>query len=504
MIKNHERCIAGRRFLSLLLALAVAAAFTPVFSNFAYAYDNKDEIQPVEGAYLVNDDGSETWISDEEYLELKKNSLPEPPSEIEVELETGEEASGTTGIELGEEAGKETGDDNGGKTSEVPEDETAVNDIIDITPDYQNTGKAKQSYQNIGAPSQESAENPYYDVSFSVSGTEVTVKGKISDDWKTRLLFGNLYIDSQTDSGLVSQDSYWKDSFSVTIDMSSFSVGYHTLYFQVLFADESGNLQYAWDAVTKVPRNITEIPDYAGVFDVYSGYFNYYPFDFGCNMSYPSGSSLYMEYKADGNKTWKRSGYMKANAIKLYIEQGYAIKGLKSNKTYKTRLVYGGYYTYSSSIGGDDKEYFFKGPAFKSKTIKTGKSRKPSVKSVTAKAVNVKYHKVRHPGGYYWSGNVLLYQNAWTERFYTCNVKVTVRLKQKPGTKGIFLSCSRTTTNTKWLKGNKKTYTATFTPYPDYYAKKPNKYKLQISVCSGQNKSWGGRSPMYKKTKKIS
>lgn len=472
MSKDSKRSTV-RRLASFMLALAVTISFMPLLGSAAYAADGSEESQAGSDIWLVNDDGSETPLSEEEYQQLKAHSMSEPPEDIEVELDDVDAV-------------------------EVPDWE-----VTDITaPDAPAESPGMDTSPD--RPEMPESQLPeYYNVSAESSGNTVTVSGKIADEYTDVVAFGNLYIDSQYGTP-VSEESYSTSEFTVTIDMSMYDIGYHTLWYQVYYVNSDGNLDYVWDSVTKLPTRITEKPNYKGVFDVYSKYFNFYPFDFGSNMSYPSGCALYMEYSSNGGKTWKRTGAMKANAIELYIQQGYKISGLKSNKTYKTRLVYGGYITYSSNYGGDDKSYFFKGPAFQTTTIKTGRKSKPSVRSITAKAVNVKYHKVRHSGGYYWSGNVLLYQNPWTEKFYTCNVKVTVRLKKKPGTKGIFLSCSNMTTDEKWLKGNKKTYTAKFTPYPNYYGKHPTKYTLKISVRSGQSKSWGGRSPAYTiKKKKI-
>ena len=89
-------------------------------------------------------------------------------------------------------------------------------------------------------------------------------------------------------------------------------------------------------------------------------------------------------------------------------------------------------------------------------------------------------------------------------RYYTCNLKVTVKLKKKPGTKGLWITLHDGFGQTKWVKGNKKTYTATFKPYPNYFAKKPKgHYKYKVTVQSGQSKSWGGYSPAWSKNKKL-
>lgn len=228
-------------------------------------------------------------------------------------------------------------------------------------------------------------------------------------------------------------------------------------------------------------------PTYNGVFEVYSTYFNYYPYNAvfentGGMTIYGSNKKLFMEYSSDNGAHWTRTGYMTANFIKLATQQGFEISGLKPNTVYRTRIGYVGDGTYLNTT-----------------TIRTGMASAPAVKSVTAKAVNVRYRKVRHYG--YYTG-VYLY----TEKFYTCKVKVTVKLRKKPGTAGIFLSCANGTwSNTVWLPGNKRSYTKTFSPYPNYYARNPRRHaKVSVGVRSGQNRVWYGASPLWSRVKRLS
>ena len=224
-------------------------------------------------------------------------------------------------------------------------------------------------------------------------------------------------------------------------------------------------------------------PDYSGTFTAYSTYFNWYPFDSFKNsyaVAYIAGSPyyLYMEYSTNGKK-WKRSGKIQGNGFTTLKDQGFKISGLKPNRKYKTRIYYGDIYGNKLS------------PVRSTGTIRTGAKSKPAVKSVTAKATKVKLHKVKHYG--YYTG-VYLY----TEKYYTYNIKVSVKLKKKPGTKGIWL-------NGRFLKGNKKKYTTTFVPlYGGYSAKKPRgNIKFTVELQSGQSKIYGGYSPKWKKTMKL-
>ena len=234
-------------------------------------------------------------------------------------------------------------------------------------------------------------------------------------------------------------------------------------------------------------------PDYNGVFEVNSTYFNYYPFSltgnrYGAfNNIMQNNAPLYMEYSSDG-KTWTRSGYMVAStAGPLLPSVGYKIGGLKPNTTYRTRIYYGD--GYGNPIS----------PYLNTTTIKTGMNKAPSIKKVTAKAVHVKFHKETRPGYYYWTGYHYIWMKPVKMRYYTYDVKVTVKLKRKPGTGGLFV-------NGRWLAGNKKTYTTTFKGvYPhNISVKKPRgRVKYTVNVRSGQNASYKGYSPSVSKKMKL-
>ena len=278
------------------------------------------------------------------------------------------------------------------------------------------------------------------------------------------------------------------------INMSEYSTGYHTIVLSLTNGTNSGVV----GRTKMVSNQITATPTSNGVFDVYSSYFNYYPYGSFGN----SAGTLYMEYSSDGGATWQRSGYMKYNLITTASNQGYTISGLKAKTTYQTRILYGEYVTYQTDVGGDGQSYFFGGPVLNTTTIKTGSSTKPKIKSVTLKATKVKHHKLRWPGYYNVVGGSVFWHSSYVEKFYTAKVKVTVTLKSKPGTNGVFISLLG---QTKWLKGNKKKYTVTITPTYNYWVKNPHsgKYKLTVQVCSGQSKDWGGFSPVVSKNKKV-
>ncbi len=247
------------------------------------------------------------------------------------------------------------------------------------------------------------------------------------------------------------------------------------------------------DVTLSAAASLTATPDSTGKYEVYNTFFTYYPFYGLGNTIWKNAYSfydVYMEYSSDG-ANWTRVGPMEYNLITTANYQAYNISGLKPNTTYMTRLLLG-----SSDYYGNTSY----GPAVASTTIKTGKDKAPKIKSIQAQAVNVKYHKVKH----YWYGFYM-----YTEKYYTCKIKITVNLKKKPGTAGIFVKLVGNWTGgpnvTFWMGGNKKKYSKKFAPYPNYFFKNPKKrVKCSISVCSGQSKTWGGLSPVITKKKKLS
>lgn len=235
-----------------------------------------------------------------------------------------------------------------------------------------------------------------------------------------------------------------------------------------------------------------DTPNYDGQFEVYSTYFNYAPFTLGGGNNPNMWTSfyspkLYMEYSGDGGKTWRRTGYMQYNTVTSISSQRYCIKGLTPNTVYRTRIYY----------GDDDGNPI--SPKRTTTTIKTGKRTKPAIKKVTAKAVNVKYHKKIRPGYWYYTGYSYIWMRPVKMKYYTYNVKVTVKLKKKPGTPGIWV-------NGRWLPGNKKKYTTKFkiaSPH-NMSVKKPRGHvKYRVNVCTGQSKSYKGYSPVWTKRMKL-
>jgi len=476
-----------KKLLAVVLSVVVGVTFIPLLGSSVYAEtETGDPADVVIDANAGAEDDADIPTDGEEV---------EGEDVVGEDSQAGDEAPEITDANNAAEDVDESADDT--DASDVPNLKELLSELPDPSDsepkDLGNLRSIEDSPLSPDGVRTFAASDPVK-MTVKMSGNTAIVKGSIAPEYQNIAIFGRLFVDGVLASDAVKEISAF--SFSQNIKMSTYDIGYHTVYCEVFVWDAEAQAlnpdpYYIWK--TKVPSKITAKPNYSGKFYyVYSKYFEFYPFDFGKNQA---GEKLYMEYKIKGAKKWKRSGYMQANAIKLYAEQCYTIKKLKPNKIYKTRLRYGRYVTYSKDIGGDGKSYFFGGPVRNTKTIKTGKSKKPAFKSVTVKAVKVKKHKVKHPAYWYYIGGAAFYHKAWTEKYYTYKLKVTVKLKKKPGTKGLWI-------NGKFVKGNKKKYTVTL-PGSSYSAKKPKGKKFKVGICSYQGKSFGGLSPLYHKKKKI-
>ena len=159
---------------------------------------------------------------------------------------------------------------------------------------------------------------------------------------------------------------------------------------------------------------------------------------------------------------------------------------LKANREYKVVALYGK--EAKAKSGSGYITTYINGPDSNAVTVKTGKSTKPAVKSITAKVTKVKKTKLIQHAHWDVYGKWVPYKESYV---WTTTYKVTVKLKKKPGTKGICIG-------DKKIKGNKLTYTATFTDSGKLKGK-----KITVGVCSYNDNTLGAYSPTYKKKVKV-
>ena len=413
------------KIFALTLALAVCAALIPADITKA-AGTGSDGLK----AYQVNDDGSETEIT--------------PPDDILTDAELARKFAGSdiTGAGPGV-TGKSA------KTLNDFDPGSAV--IVEPDEDYSgHTSKPLRAKSKVGARSEDTVT-----LSKPDSNGYITLKGTLTNGDT----FYGIYVDD-----LSSPVKYLgSTSMNVSIDMKSFSVGYHDVYVVTT------NDYYVY--FDSVPTYIYGKPSNGkSLYTVYSKYWYYY--SSSNYYSYDDDCSLYMDYKLSSAKSWKTAGPMDTYT-------SYKKSGLKPARKYKTRTFYGKKITYMGT------DYFFTGKQTNKTsgtlTLKTGIKKVP-LKSLTVKASNIRKHKVR----YYWYGRYL-----YTVTYYTYKLKATVTLKKKPKSKGLCFGYYK-------LKGNKKTYRKNLGYFSTY--SKPRKVKYRVSLYTYQDNTYGGYSPTKIKT----
>ena len=452
MMKEQKRRSLFGRILPFALAVSLIVTMTPVLGGAAEAAESgAAEKAAAQGEVEV------TALPDVDLGEVD-------PEELELE-----------GIGL-EDLGLIEDPDGAGLAEGAPEVTAEAEDV---------SGESKPREAVIkrgaGAPTDEIGG---IKLTPNRSNGELSVAGSISGD-----TFKNLYILDSSGNQVADGSTYvsGKRSFSFILDMSVLPVGEYCIY-----ASTKGKRSYydgARSEIYSVPANK------ASRYETYSKYLFFTPADTSYEKDNKCG--LYLSIRKKGAKAWKTYGPLTEKS---------RIKGLKPSKTYQCRAFYRtnekvmtneGAYVYISGL--DNKKY-------KTITVRTGKAKLP-VKSVKVKAVSVKkyVHKRYGPATGLYLGK---------EIWYTYRLKVTVKMKKKPGVKGIYI-------NGKRVKGNKKTYNVKFArvnsmmtgkhvvkryskwwKQDDIY-KIPRGTKYKVMIYGYSNKTYKAYSPIQKKTARI-
>ena len=305
------------------------------------------------------------------------------------------------------------------------------------------------------------------------------------------VFFTDLYVDDDYVT-----DVYGETNVVVTIDMKKFPVGYHTLKL-FLGSDVYDDVDGLYMFKPSVPTYIYKKPSLKlSNFTTRCSYFTYT--DNYNSYYYDSSCSVYLDYKKKGKK-WKAGygpiGYGatvkrgKLSSASKYIVRTYYAKKVK--------------YTPPKSLNAEKNPVtvtkVFKGPKSKSIGFKTAYKKTP-VKSIKAKKIKqwCKKYKVRKLSskiywrngyaGWGWYRKVL---GTKTYKYWYTKVRITVKMKKKPGIAGVYIG-------EKKVKGNKKTYAANFT----LSGKKKGK-KIKVSVYSYMSGTYGGLSGKVLKKVKV-
>lgn len=302
-----------------------------------------------------------------------------------------------------------------------------------------------------------------YSASLSVSLTKSTgiaaVKGRVTGDQ-----FDSLYVDGSYVSSF---------SGSKSLNMKDYSVGLHTIY-ATLKNHPDVKVYYSKAVPTYIYSKSSNKLSY---FKVGHNYFIYsyggssYSKDYNCG--------LMLEYRKKGSKKWKKGygPYSTSTSVKM--------TKMKSGKKYQVRTYFAKAFTY----GG--KKYLIKGAdtgkISKAVTFKTG-GKKLKVKSVKIKKAR-QFSTTSSYTLWIYIGNYG-YPRTITNTYWYTEFEITVKLKKKPGAKGIYIG-------NKPVKGNKKTYKTTMT----LEGKRKGK-KERFELCSYQSTTYKGYSPsVFKKVK---
>jgi len=308
--------------------------------------------------------------------------------------------------------------------------------------------------------------------------------------------FTDLYVD---DEYVTNVNVNRKTNVEKKIDMKKFPVGYHTV--KLFLGSDVEEMEEVVDGLylfkPSVPTYIYKKPSLKlsnfstrWNYFTYSDNYNYYDYDSDC--------SVYLDYKKKGKK-WK-TGYGP-------ISSGSTVKRgkLSSASKYIVRTYYAKKvkYTPPKSLNAEKNPAtvtkVFKGPKSKSIGFKTAYKKTP-VKSIKAKKIKqwCKKYKVRRLSskiywrngyaGWGWYRKVL---GTKTYKFWYTKVRITVKMKKKPGIAGVYIG-------EKKVKGNKKTYAANFT----LSGKKKGK-KIKVSVYSYMSGTYGGLSGKVLKKVKV-
>lgn len=263
-------------------------------------------------------------------------------------------------------------------------------------------------------------------------------------------------------------------SFSGTrkVNMKKYHVGYHSFY-ATLKNHPNVKVKYK----KAVPTYIYTKP--SNKLSYFTVGHNYFTYSYGGNSyKYDYNCGLMLEYKK-GKGTWKKGygPYKTYDTVKM--------KKVKSSKTYRVRTYYARKFKYNG------KWYKFKGSS-------RGKYSKTVKFKTGGKKLRIKSVKIRHARQFSKTSSYTLwlyiggvpYPRTITNTYWYTEFDISVKLKKKPGAKGIFIG-------SKMVKGNKKKYKTHMILSGQQKGK-----KLKFEFCSYQSSIYKGYSKsVFKKVK---
>lgn len=299
--------------------------------------------------------------------------------------------------------------------------------------------------------------------------------------------FSMLYI-TDLDKNVLSSTALDTAAINEKVSIAKFPVGAYSIVLQTKLGRFYDN-QFIAAVYSKPTHKKSQ-------YETYSKYL-YYKTPAKVTYNSDPDCGLYLDIRKKGAKKWKTYGPLTSAKTSTMI------KKLTPNKNYQVRTYFGKKLTIGESsffISGKDKEC----KKYTTLTVKTGKKKLP-IKSVSVRAVNVKKHTHIIPG--------YVLNNVGKETWYTYRLKITVKMKKKPGVKAVYISGKK-------VKGNKKTYSVKFAeqssimtgkwivkPYRKYYkhtiAQIPRGTKYEVKIYSYSNKTYKAYTPIQTRKPKI-
>ena len=461
--------------LAIALAIAVGVTFMPLSGNTAKAKNSSaaDQAKQAEQAgqtqdklMLVNEDGTETEIDP---------SAIQPNSDVAIQKALAK----TQAAAPYEEEQQDAEEISGAKAGNIVSADQGP-EVVKGTATAAAKPRGDKQLTANAVPS------PKY--SFNKKTGKLHIYGSISGF--------DTYLGIEVDDTVAYWGYSWDQSGStyldIYLDMKDYDVGYHDIYIYTTgfydWARDQGEENQWTYVIRKIPTYIYGKPSNGK--SQYEVYWNKLYFSTGSAYSNDSSVPQYMDIRQKGKKKWskwKTFGPMDSN-------DRYVKKKLKGKKWHQAKVYYG------KNVYYKGKKYFFTGKTMgkvsKVQKFKTGVPSKLKVKSLKTKIYKKKKYRIRHYGRY---TGVYLY----TETIYRYKVKVVLKLKKKPGAKGIYM-------NSKRFKGNKKKYVYKIPSDPAgwgvsywfYSQTKPKKPKYKFLLVSYQDKTYGGYcKPKIKKAK---
>ena len=305
-----------------------------------------------------------------------------------------------------------------------------------------------------------------------------------------------VYTGDGKEKDLITSGVNSRKDFSYTFDTSKYDPGYYNMV-GVLKNGENIDLSLREVGTgnlykTYFSSEITLRPTIKKTSDFFSTGYDYVCFSPYFNVPKDSSGKapfgyIWLQLYDTKKKQWGDSYGPFDSYERLYTEYFTGNKSaggtkIQANTLYHARVRYG-----KETFYNGNRLYMW-GPWSNTVDIKTGQSSRPAVASIRIKTKKMKKTGLITKAHWDVYGKWHPYSK---EYIWTTTYKVTVKLKKKPGAAGLMIG-------DKKVKGNKTTYTVTFTDSGKLKGK-----KIKFGICTYNDPQVGGYGKVYKKKVKV-